>query len=88
MPVFHEILPETYLLIPTDSDSDNGNELLQALRHARRSGKTSITLDCRYLAAISPTVISEITRLQSKWRKHHISLLIAQTTDKVRQAFS
>jgi hypothetical protein len=64
--VYHELLPDIYLLILAPG-SATGSELALAhhLSRAARSGKPAVWVDCRLLDTISPTAARLL------WACHH-----------------
>ena len=64
--VFHELLPESYLIILAPGpDGDSEAALAYRLRRAVRSGKKEVWVDCSLVSTISEEVAGLI------WAAHH-----------------
>lgn len=84
--VFHELLPESYLIILAPGpESDSEAPLATHLRRAARSGKQEVWVDCSLLTALSQEAA------QLLWAAHHAlqgqfaHLVLVHMSDQVKQ---
>jgi ABC-type transporter Mla MlaB component len=78
MRVYRENLPNSCLLILTDSDDHALTVLLltEALQQACASGKASIWVDCSQVQQLSATVLAVLQHYATWLRQHNITLVV------------
>jgi hypothetical protein len=82
MEVYREILPQSYLLILTDSEPEDLSPLAYALRLASRSGKSSIWIDCSHLPKMPFRVLRLLVRAYRRLRMRNVSMILCHMGDK------
>jgi anti-anti-sigma regulatory factor len=87
MNIYREILPDSYLLIPTGACQTTGDKALQrALYRASGSGKPNVWVDCSELHHPSAAVIELLGEFYVRLRQRHIQLILCHLEDEVQQA--
>ncbi|UOG74577.1 STAS domain-containing protein [Hymenobacter tibetensis] len=86
MNVYREILPDSYLLILTDSEQTLEPEPLQrALQRASGSGKANVWIDCSELHHPSTAIIQLLGEFYLRLRHQHIQLVLCHLEEVVQQ---
>ncbi|TGD81580.1 STAS domain-containing protein [Hymenobacter wooponensis] len=85
MEVYREILPQSYLLILTDSEPDDLSPLSHALRLASRSGKNSIWIDCSHMPKMPFSVLRVLVRTYRRLRMRNVSMVLCHVGDAAHQ---
>ena len=87
MNVYREILPDSYLLILTDTQRTIEAEALQrALQRAGGSGKVNVWVDCSELHHPSTAVIQLLGEFSVRLHHQRIQLVLCHLESEVRQA--
>ncbi|OGX87081.1 hypothetical protein [Hymenobacter glacialis] len=85
--VFHETLPESYLLLLTPGSPTGPQFSLDfSLRCACRSGKTAVWVDCGLLLVLSPEAARTLCDYYLKLQEEHKQLVVVHASDDVKQA--
>jgi anti-anti-sigma regulatory factor len=86
MRVYQENLPNSCLLILTESDDSSLAALLltEALQLACRSGKSSIWIDCSQVQQLSSTVLAILRHYAAWLQQQHITLVICHPPDSLQ----
>ncbi|UYZ62674.1 STAS domain-containing protein [Hymenobacter weizhouensis] len=91
MEVYREILPNSYLLILSDSSTSAGSTsatevpLLHALHRASRSGKASIWIDCSHLQQLPLASLRVLLRFYRRLQQRRVSLVLCHLEGAARQ---
>ncbi len=86
MNVYREILPDSYLLILTDSGSpESAGNLRQALSRAGASGKQSVWIDCSAFASFSTAVLQVLSEYYLYFQRKHLPLVLCHLTAKAAE---
>ncbi|AYA36163.1 STAS domain-containing protein [Hymenobacter oligotrophus] len=92
MDVHHEILPDRYVLMLTESPvSANGtaaDTLARCLQQAWRSGKTSVWVDCSRLHHMPTAARELLLRYQKRLGRRSVRLVLSKPNARVQQAFA
>ncbi|GAB3835408.1 hypothetical protein [Hymenobacter jeollabukensis] len=92
MDVYHEILPDRYVLLLADSASPAASSaadtLARCLLQAGRSGKTSVWIDCSRLHHLPAAARDLLLRYQKLLGRRSVRLVLGPTSLAVRQAFA
>ena len=89
MEVYREILPNSYLLILTSlTEPAHDAQLAYALRHAGRSGKHSIWVDCSQLQELSLSSLRVLLRYYQRLRRRHIPLVLCHLSEAARKCLN
>lgn len=86
MHVYREILPESYLVIPTGSYFTEAQMLQRALRRASGSGKANIWVDCSELHHPSAAIIELFGQFCVQMRRRGIQLILCHLEEDFQQA--
>lgn len=85
--VFHELLPESYLLLLTPGSPSGPEFALDfSLKCACRSGKTAVWVDCELVLALSPEAARTLCDYYHKLQDEHKQLVVVHASDEVKQA--
>ncbi|TGE06556.1 STAS domain-containing protein [Hymenobacter fodinae] len=86
MRVYRENLPNSCLLILTESDDNHLTVLLltEALQQACGSGKSSIWVDCSQVQQLSSTVLAVLRHYASWLQQQHITLVVCHPPDSLQ----
>lgn len=85
MEVYREILPQSYLLILTDSEPKDLTPLSYALRLASRSGKSNIWIDCSHVTKMPFSVLRVLVRYYRRLLARNVSLVLCHVSDAAHQ---
>ncbi|SNR54170.1 STAS domain-containing protein [Hymenobacter mucosus] len=89
MEVYREILPQSYLLILTDTDPTDAGapaaSLAYALRRASRSGKSSIWVDCSHLRRLPLSALRVLLRYYRRLQQRNVSLVLCHVGTATHQ---
>jgi hypothetical protein len=85
MEVYREILPQSYLLILTDSEPQDLAPLAYALRLASRSGKENIWVDCSHMPRMPFSVLRVLVRYYRRLRARNVALVLCHVGDAAHQ---
>ncbi|RAK70418.1 hypothetical protein [Hymenobacter edaphi] len=92
MDVYHEILPDRYVLLLTDSASpaagSAADNLARCLLQAYRSGKASVWIDCSRLHHLPAAARDLLLRYQKRLGRQSVRLVLGPASLAVRQAFA
>ncbi|WP_160328167.1 STAS domain-containing protein [Solirubrum puertoriconensis] len=92
MDVYHEILPDRYVLLLTESPvSANGtaaDTLARCLLQAWRSGKTSVWVDCSRLHHLPANARDLLLRYQKRLGRRSVKLVLSKPNAEVQHAFA
>ncbi|RTQ51716.1 STAS domain-containing protein [Hymenobacter gummosus] len=92
MDVYHEILPDRYVLLLADGTSpanDSASDTLaRCLLQAYRSGKTSVWIDCSRLHHLPAAARDLLMRYQKRLGRRSVRLVLSLASPTVRQAFA
>lgn len=84
--VFHELLPESYLLLLTPGKPTGPEFALDfSLKCACRSGKTVVWVDCELVPALSAEAARTLCDYHHKLQEEHKLLVVIHACDKVKQ---
>ena len=85
MEVYREILPQSYLLILTDSEPQDLTPLSYALRLASRSGKENIWVDCSHITKMPFSALRVLVRYYRRLLARNVSLVLCHVGDAAHQ---
>lgn len=89
MLVYHELLPEAYLLVlaanPTPNPAAEA-ELAEQLRRAARSGKPAVWVDCRLLPRLSRPAARLLWACHYRLRRRQARLVLCRVSAPLAQA--
>jgi len=89
MIVYHELLPEAYLLVlaanPTPGPVPEA-ELAEQLRRAARSDKPAVWVDCRLLPTLSRPAARLLWACHHRLRRRHARLVLCRVSGPLAQA--
>lgn len=92
MDVYHEILPDRYVLLLADSASPAADAapdtLARCLLQAGRSGKSSVWIDCSRLHTLPTAARDLLLSYQQRLGRRSIRLVLSRACDAVRLAFA
>ena len=84
--VYHESLPESYLLLLIPKAShEYGKSLKQGLRLASRSGKAAVWVDCELVQALSDEAVRVLWKYHHRLEELRIKLVVVHASEAVRQ---
>lgn len=84
--VYHESLPESYLLLLTPGNSaDPELALDHSLKCACRSGKAAVWVDCELVDGLSAEAIGILWRYHYQLQEQHMKLVMVHASDEVKQ---
>lgn len=84
--VYHEPLPESYLLImATSPDDELETALNYCLYHASHSSRHAIWVDCALLEEMPPTAAKTLCLYHERLRQQHIRLVLVHLPESVEQ---
>ncbi|MDB5236062.1 MAG: hypothetical protein JWR44_3055 [Hymenobacter sp.] len=85
--VYHEILPESYLLILAPGQTGEREAALAHWLHcAQRSGKPAVWVDCGMLSSLSEEAVGLLWASHFQLRQNHGQLVLVHVPDRVKQA--
>lgn len=92
MNVYHEILPDRYVLLLSDSTpsaaSAAPDSLARCLQQAYHSGKTSVWIDCSRLQSLSAAARDLLLRYRQRLGRRSVRLVLSLASPNIRQAFA
>ncbi|OON69249.1 STAS domain-containing protein [Hymenobacter sp. CRA2] len=92
MDVYHEILPDRYVLLLADSPAPSAgtaaDTLARCLLQACRSGKTSVWIDCSRLHHLPTAARDLLMRYQKRLGRRSMRLVFSPASAAVQQAFA
>jgi hypothetical protein len=92
MDVYHEILPDRYVLLLADSSQPAAgaaaDTLARCLLQACRSGKTSVWIDCSRLHHLPAAARDLLMRYQKRLGRRSVRLVLSPASPAVRAAFA
>ncbi|WP_460501208.1 STAS domain-containing protein [Hymenobacter agri] len=84
--VFHELLPESYLLIlAPGNDGPSEVALARQLRRAERSGKSEVWVDCSLLNELSDEAAQLLWDAHYQLQEQFARLVLVHVAEPVRQ---
>ncbi|UOQ96845.1 hypothetical protein MUN81_16540 [Hymenobacter sp. 5317J-9] len=84
--VYHELLPESYLLILAPSRSDEPEAALaHSLHCAQRSGKPAVWVDCGMLHTLSDEAAQLLWGAHHQLEEKHAQLVLVHVPERVRK---
>jgi hypothetical protein len=84
--VYHEVLPESYLLILTPSSANEPEEGLDhALSCASRSGKPAVWVDCKRVDTLSAEAAGVLCAYNHQLLGRGVRLVLFQVSERVRR---
>ncbi|MGI4737064.1 MAG: STAS domain-containing protein [Janthinobacterium lividum] len=84
--VYHELLPDSYLLILTPGSATASElELAHHLSCAARSGKAAVWVDCRLVDILSPTAVRLLWACHYRLRKRGAQLVLCRVSAALAQ---
>mgnify|MGYP004543801717 CR=1 FL=1 len=85
MDVYHEQLPNSYLLIARSIDQQGPEQTLErALFRASQSGKPAVWLDCSLLTDLSAEALEVLLAYQVVLHRHGQALVLSHVSPAVR----
>ena len=85
--VYHEVLPHSYLLLLTsEPTSDPRLALAYHLRHACRSGKPAVWVDCELVKCLSAAAARTLCACHARLQKQHMKLVVVHASAAVAEA--
>ncbi|GAB2940588.1 hypothetical protein GCM10027048_01200 [Hymenobacter coalescens] len=92
MDVYHEILPDRYVLLladsPTPAPGTAADTLARCLLQACRSGKTSVWIDCSRLHHLPTAARDLLLRYQKRLGRRAVRLVLSPASAAVHAAFA
>ncbi|GAA3918773.1 STAS domain-containing protein [Hymenobacter algoricola] len=86
--VYHEILPDSYLLILAENDElPEEVPLAKLLRQAANSGKAYVWVDCSHIHRLSHQAIGLLRKYYLQLRRRHIPLVLCHLDESLQQLF-
>ncbi|GAA4013487.1 hypothetical protein GCM10022408_28220 [Hymenobacter fastidiosus] len=86
--VYHEILPESYLLILTENaELREEVSLAKALRRAAHSGKASVWIDCSHIHQLPQQAMTLLLKYYQQLRHRHMPLVLCHLDESLQQLF-
>ena len=76
MIVYHELLPQAYLLVPAYDPTTSELPLAWQLKRAMRSGKPAVWVDCRLLHTLSATTIRLLRACHRSLQRRQAQLML------------
>ncbi|WP_310395421.1 hypothetical protein [Hymenobacter sp.] len=84
--VYHELLPDSYLLILAPGRTDEPEvALAHWLSCAEHSGKPAVWVDCGMLSSLSDEAIGLIWASHYHLQQNHAQLVLVHVPDRVKQ---
>jgi anti-anti-sigma regulatory factor len=84
--VYHEILPESYLLILAENaEMPEEVALHKLLRQAARSGKRYVWIDCSHIRQLSQQALGLLVKHYQRMRQRHIPLVLCHLDESLQQ---
>jgi len=84
--VYHELLPESYLLILAPGQGDEPEKILdQELSRASRSGKRAVWVDCQRLHTLSTEGAGLLCAYHQQLAAHGVRLVLTHVSEPARQ---
>ncbi|MBF9236524.1 hypothetical protein I2I05_03860 [Hymenobacter sp. BT683] len=84
--VYHELLPDSYLLLLTPGKpADPEYALDYSLRCACRSGRPAVWVDCELVDALSTEAARTLLDYHDKLLAQHKQLVVVHASDEVKQ---
>lgn len=84
--VYHELLPESYLLILAPGRPGEPESVLARwLRRALRSGRASVWVDCGMLNSLSAGDARLLWRAHFQLQKQHAQLVLVHVPERVKR---
>ncbi|WP_375417558.1 hypothetical protein [uncultured Hymenobacter sp.] len=81
--IYHEALPQSYLLVLAPGVAVSATELASHLRRACRSGKAAVWVDCRLLDDLSAPAARLLWACHL--RRRHVRLVLCRVCEDVEQ---
>lgn len=86
MVIYHEALPESYLLIlAPDPSNTSSAELAQYLSRACGSGKPAVWVDCRLLDSLSASAVRLLWACHLRLRRRQVRLVLCRVSERLEQ---
>jgi len=86
--VYHEILPESYLLILAENaELPEEVALAKALRRAARSGKAYVWVDCSHIRQLPQQALLLLLKYYQQLRQRHMPLVLCHLDESLQQLF-
>jgi ABC-type transporter Mla MlaB component len=86
--VYHEILPESYLLILAENQElPEEVALAKLLRQAARSGKSYVWIDCSHVHQLSQQALQLLVKYYKQLRQRHMPLVLCHLDEGLQQLF-
>ena len=83
--VYHELLPESYLLILVPGGAGGPEAALaNSLHCARRSGKPAVWVDCSLVNGLSDEATRLLWASHRQLREHHAELVLVHVPDHLK----
>ena len=87
MVVYHEALPESYLLVLAPERADpSERELARCLGLACRSGKPAVWIDCRLLDDLSAVAARLLRASTYRLRQRRVPVVLCRVSERLEQA--
>lgn len=87
MVIFHEALPDGYLLVlAPDAAALAEDELADHLDRACRSGKSAVLVDCRLLETVSATAVWLLWACYRRLHRRRVPLVLCSVSKCVERA--
>lgn len=84
--VYHELLPESYLLILAPGRPGQPESMLaRCLRRAQRSGKSSVWVDCGMLDSLSAEGARLLWNAHFQLQEQHAQLVLVHVPERVKR---
>ena len=83
--VYHELLPQAYLLILAHDPTTSELPLAWQLKRAMRSGKPAVWVDCRLLHTLSGTAIRLLLACHRCLQRRHAQLVLCRVPPYLAQ---
>lgn len=92
MNVYHEILPDRYVLLLADGagpDADSApDSLARCLRQACHSGKTSVWIDCSRLHSLPAAARDLLLYYRQRLSRRSVRMVLGAASPIIRAAFT
>ena len=84
--VYHELLPESYLLILAPGQAGKTEAALaNSLHCAQRSGRPAVWVDCSLLSTLSDEAAGLLWAAHYELQRRHSQLVLVHVPERVRQ---
>lgn len=84
--VYHELLPESYLLILAPGrEGEPETGLAHWLKCAQRSGKSAVWVDCGMMSSLSSEAIRLLWNSHYQLQEKHAQLVLVHVPERVRK---